>query len=83
MSAEEEEDEEEELVALCDSAEDWREEGEDDEEVVVVAVLCCTAGDFVFKDSLDATESLCKFFWKKSKMVAELLQSSHSLFLDG
>lgn len=76
----EEEDEEEEEVKLCSPAEEWREEAE---EVVAVAVLCCIAGDFVFTDSLAAAaESLLNVFWKKSKMLDELLPSSHGLFLD-
>ncbi len=69
----EEEDEEEEGAKLCGPVEEWREEAEEDEEVAV-AVLCC--------NSLDAAESLPSVFWKKSKMLAELLRSSHGLFLD-
>lgn len=70
---EDEDDEEEEEVTL------WREEVE---VAAAVAVLCCIAGDFVLTDSLEATESLPNVFWKKSKMLAELLRSSHGLFLD-
>lgn len=69
-------------MTLCSPAEDWREEVEDDEEEEVVAGLCCIAGDLVFTDSLCAAESLLNVFWKKSKMVAELLRSSHGLFLE-
>lgn len=71
---EDEEDEEEEEVTL------WRVEVE--VAAAAVAVLCCIAGDFVLTDSLEATESLPNVFWKKSKMLAELLRSSHGLFLD-
>lgn len=79
ITAKEEEDEDEEEATLCSPAEDCREA----EEGVVVAlvVLCSTAGDFAFIDSFDAAESLPKVFWKKSKMLAELLRSSHALFL--
>lgn len=72
--------EEEEGVKLSCPAEGSREEVE--EELVAVAVLCCNAGDFVFPDSLGAAELLPNVFWKKSKMLAELLRSSHGLFLD-
>lgn len=48
----------------------------------MLAVLCCTAGNFAFIDSLDAAELLLSVFWKKSKMLAELLASSHDLFLE-
>lgn len=81
ISAEKEEEEGEEEVTLCGPAEEWGKVVEVDEEDVVVTVLCCTAGDFVFIDSLDAAESLANVFWKKSKMLAELLRSSRGLFL--
>lgn len=82
ISAEEEEDEEE---TLCSPAKECREEVEEEEEevVVAVAVLCCIAGDVVFADSLKTAESPPNVFVKKLKMVAELLRSSHGLFLDG
>lgn len=47
-----------------------------------MAVLCCIAGDFVWTVSLEAAESLPNVFWKKSEMLAEMLRSSHDLFLD-
>lgn len=75
ITTEEDEDEEEEEEVTL-----WREEVE--VAAAAVAVLCCIAGDFVFTDSLEATESLPNVFWKKSKMLAELLRSSHGLFLD-
>lgn len=76
-----EEDEEEEGVAVCSPAEERMEEAEEPEEEAA-AVLWCIAGEFVFADSLEAAESLAKVFWKKLKMAAELLRSSHGLFLD-
>lgn len=80
ISAEDEEDEEE---ALCSPATECREEVEEEEVAVAVAVLCRIAGDVVITVSLDAAESPPNVFVKKSKMVAELLRSSHGLFLDG
>lgn len=51
------------------------------EEVVAVdvtaAAVCCAADGFIFSDG-----SLLIAFWKKSKMEAELLRTSHVLFLD-
>lgn len=80
----EEEDEEIDGIKLCIPAEEWREEVEADEEevVVAVAILCCIAGVFVLTNSLGAAELLPNVFWKKSKMLEELLLSSHGLFLD-
>lgn len=76
ISAEEVEEEE---VTPCTPAEEG---GEDAEEEVAVTVLCCTAGVLVFIAALDAAESLPSVFWKKSEMLAELLRSSHVLFLE-
>lgn len=78
----EEEDEGEEGVTVCSPAEERMEEVEEFEEEEAAAVLCCIAGEFVFADSLEAAESLANVFWKKLKMAAELLRSSHGLFLD-
>lgn len=76
--------EEEEGATLCSPAEDWKEAVEEEEEVVVVvvAVFCCISGDPVFTDSLCPADSPPNVLWKKSKMVAGLLRSSHDLFLD-
>lgn len=48
---------------------------------MALVVLCSTSGDFALIDSFDVAESLPKVFWKKSKMLAELLRSSHALCL--
>lgn len=53
-----------------------------EEDVVAVAVLCCIAVEFAFTESLASTGLLHNLFWKTSKMLAELLLSSHDLFLD-
>lgn len=72
----EEEEEEEEEGTLDTCVEDAEEEAavvEEEEEA--------EAGDVVFTVFPEAAESLFSVFWKKSKMLAELL-SSHGLFLD-
>lgn len=55
--------------------EDWT------EEVAAVqaaaAVVCCAVGVFILTE-----ESSLIVFWKKSKMEAESLCTSHDLFLD-
>jgi len=80
VGADEEGEEDDGRVKPGSPAEELGEEEDEDEEAA--AALCCVAGDLVVVDSLDAAESLPDVFWKKSAMLAELLWSSHGLFLD-